>query len=66
MHFFLVKTEPSDDVCDADVAWKKRILKGLEVYSEAEQLRRFKVAYENRKAWLLNKKYLNGTGFFLL
>ncbi|KAI9555665.1 hypothetical protein GHT06_018180 [Daphnia sinensis] len=56
----LIKNEdPDDELCHSDIAWKKRILKGLKVYSEAERLRRFKVAYDNRKAWLSNKKYFN-------
>ncbi|XP_059352143.1 zinc finger protein 69 homolog isoform X2 [Daphnia carinata] len=56
----LTKTEdPDDQLCDDDIAWKERILKGLKVYSEAERHRRFKVAYDNRKAWLSNKKYFN-------
>ncbi|XP_032781726.2 zinc finger protein 236 isoform X1 [Daphnia magna] len=56
----LTKTEdPDDQLCDNDIAWKERILKGLRVYSEAERLRRFKVAYDNRKAWLSNKKYFD-------
>ncbi|XP_046437526.1 zinc finger protein 271-like isoform X2 [Daphnia pulex] len=53
-----IKTEtPDEDLNDVDFAWKQRILKGLKVYSEAEQHRRFKIAYDNRKAWIDNRKH---------
>jgi hypothetical protein len=48
-----------------DFAWKQRILKGLKVYSEAEQHRRFKIAYDNRKAWIDNRKHFTGIHLFI-
>lgn len=47
----------------ADAKWKRRILAGLKVYSESEQIRRFNIAYDNRKAWCENRRRFNGNQF---